>query len=133
MKELCPLPRGRGRARRFKKIVRDYITQAHCTPLPTALSGKCLVREPELGCGLRNFEESCQEVIDAYEWSGSCCSLSDRSEGGCLLTVNGPGSCCTLKVKGEENYFTYAITDDNQGECPQSQYDVPLGEGSFCG
>jgi hypothetical protein len=128
MRELCNLPRRRGRRNRFKKIVRNRIRQAYCTPLPTAISGICVVQEPDFYCGKRNFEQSCQDVIDTYQWFGNCCSLRDRSDGGCRLTVNGPGSRCTLKVKGEENYFTYSIAEENDGKCPRSQYDVPIEE-----
>jgi hypothetical protein len=43
-----------------------------------------------------------------------------------MLTVDGPGSFCELKVKNEENYFTYVMADENKGVCPPSQYKVPV-------
>jgi hypothetical protein len=68
-------------------------------------------------------------VIDSYEWSGTCCSLSDRADGGCSLSVNGPGSFCERRVKGVDNYFAHSIADENTGQCPLSQYIVPIDEG----
>jgi hypothetical protein len=58
-----------------------------------------------------------------YEWSGTCCSFAtrDADDGGdCQLTVDGPGSTCTWKEKGKENYFNVVIEEGNDRYCPKS-------------
>jgi hypothetical protein len=110
--------------RRVRSHVRQYCDH---TPLPTAISGICLTYVSDLSCGKRIWKESCEKVLDTYDWpSGNCCSLSDHGNSSCMLTVDGPGSFCELKVKDEENYFTYVMADENKGVCPPSQYKVPV-------
>jgi hypothetical protein len=133
MQNSCAVPKSTERRRRYMRLVRSHVRHAYCdpTPLPTAISGMCLVHESTFGCGKRVFDQSCESVIDSYEWlSGNCCSLKDHGDGSCMLTVDGPGSFCELKVKDEENYFTYMMSNQNKGVCPRSQYKVPVQDTS---
>jgi hypothetical protein len=94
MQNSCAVPKSTERRRRYMRLVRSHVRHAYCdpTPLPTAISGMCLVHESTFGCGKRVFDQSCESVIDSYEWlSGNCCSLKDHGDGSCMLTVDGPG------------------------------------------
>lgn len=97
------------------------------SPVPPAVSGICITDTPDKDCGISKFAEPCSKVVAQNLWSGTCCSLSDTRNGGCKLTVDGPGSECTVSDLKGQSSFTTQISTENDSKCPASQYDVLAG------
>ena len=99
-------------------------------PKQTMISGWCTASQPQQDCGLHKWELSCPELLQAYYWdpSSACCSFSDTANGGCLLTVGGPGSNCTWRELDSETYFTASMLDDSDSTCPESSYQLKPSE-----
>ena len=75
---------------------------------------------------------SCEEMIETYEFRGSCCSLeSITATGGCRLTVSYGncywypfcGVCDELNQKEQSRCHNVFETDANQKPCPLGDYD----------
>ena len=68
---------------------------------------------------VESFDESCEELMHLYDWSGDCCSLADNNgTGGCNLTT--VGSCTN-------NGRTYPIFLEMSGDPSEPYYLSALG------
>jgi hypothetical protein len=93
-------------------------------------SGSCWATDPTLECGRLELPSlTCTDLLQAYEWSGTCCSFHDENDGrGCSLTVDGPKAHCTWRQKrdGGDEYTMY-ISERSTAVCPPSRYTIPVG------
>jgi hypothetical protein len=92
------------------------------TPAPERSTASCWTTKPNDDCGYYVWSDSCKKVTQAYQWQGSCCSLSNTEDGGCRLTVDGPGSECTFLDAASE--YTIFVSEEAAGTCPESHYPV---------
>src|SRR3569623_1654611 len=68
----------------------------------------CAHDEPDTDCGIVSWNMLCEEVIASKIWlNGNCCSLSDKKNGGRLLTADGPESFSVFKEKDQDMYSNY--------------------------
>lgn len=83
---------------------------------------------------VQDFEDSCEAVIEIYEFSGSCCSLTETN-GTCSFVTT---SDCTFQVKGDTGCvqeedgslscvpaFTEVTSTLEGVECPESDFPDP--------
>jgi hypothetical protein len=99
------------------------------TASPTMIDGmaSCIADEPDdVSCGIYAFDIPCSDVAEEFVWSGTCCSLSSTENGGCTLTIDGPGSTCMWTWSEGYSSFTYEaiISESNENECPPTEYQV---------
>lgn len=71
---------------------------------------------------------TCREFADSYNFDGSCCSLSETTDGGCQITVADGGDCFWLPKEAacdkEASGCNIIYNSDSSDVCPESLFDV---------